>query len=65
MLVRVNYTKSEGLTQFNDNINWSARDLECEDRGEFLVAWQRDNIEIYKDYVHFNTLTFFLLDTSN
>lgn len=51
MLVRVDYTKSEGITRFDDNINRSARDLEYEDWGEFLVVWRRDGIELYEDYV--------------
>jgi hypothetical protein len=51
MLVRVDYTKSEGIMHFDDNINRSSRDLEYEDWGEFLVVWRRDSIEIYKDYV--------------
>jgi len=60
MLVRVDYTKSEGLTQFDDNTNRSARDLEFQDWGEFLVVWRRDGLEIYKDYVRSTALPFFI-----
>lgn len=51
MLVRIDYTKSDTIAQFDDNINRMTRDLEYEDWGEFLVVWRRDGIEIYKDYV--------------
>jgi len=61
MLVRVDYTKSEGLTQFDDNINRSARGLEFQDWGEFLVVWRRDGLEIYKDYVRSTCCHFFFL----
>ncbi|KDR82730.1 hypothetical protein GALMADRAFT_844524 [Galerina marginata CBS 339.88] len=50
MLVRVSSTKSESLPQFNDAVNRTTRDLHFENWGEFLVAWRRDNIEIYRDH---------------
>ncbi|KAF9565683.1 hypothetical protein CPC08DRAFT_629344 [Agrocybe pediades] len=50
MLVRVSYTKSETITEFNDAINRTTRDLHYEDWGEFLVAWRRDSVEIYRDH---------------
>jgi len=56
MLVRVCYTKSETITEFNDAINRTTRDLHYEDWGEFLVAWRRDSIEIYRDHVSIITL---------
>jgi len=51
MLVRVNYTKSEDIIQFDDAINRTTRNLRYEDWAEFLVAWRKDNIEIYQDHV--------------
>lgn len=51
MLVRVSYTKSEGITNFDDAINRTTRNLHYEDWAEFLVAWRRDSIEIYRDHV--------------
>lgn len=51
MLVRIDYTKSEGIVQFDDNINRMTRNLEYGDWGEFLVVWRKDSIEIYNDYV--------------
>ena len=61
MLVRVDYTKSEGLTQFDDNVNRSARNLEYQDWGEFLVVWRRGCVELYKDYVRSMRPYLFLL----
>jgi hypothetical protein len=51
MLVRIDYTKSEGIIQFDDNTNRMTRNLEYRDWGEFLVVWRKDSVEIYNDYV--------------
>jgi len=51
MLVRVSYTKSEDIKQFDDAINRTTRNLRFEDWAEFLVAWRKDSIEIYQDHV--------------
>ena len=51
MLVRVSYTKSEDIKQFDDAINRTTRNLRYEDWGEFLVAWRKDRIEVYQDHV--------------
>lgn len=51
MLVRVNYSKLEGFIRFDDSIHRTTRDLHFEDWGEFLVAWRKDNLEIYRDHV--------------
>jgi hypothetical protein len=51
MLVRVSYTKSEDIKQFDDAINRTTRNLRYEDWGEFLVAWRKDRIELYQDHV--------------
>ncbi|KAF9013461.1 Pleckstrin homology domain-containing protein [Cyathus striatus] len=51
MLVRVVYTKLETLSPaFDDSMNRTTRDLHYEAWGEFLVAWRKDNIEIYEDH---------------
>ncbi|KAF8964211.1 Pleckstrin homology domain-containing protein [Flammula alnicola] len=50
MLVRVSYTKDEGITHFDDAVHRTTRNLHFEDWGEFLVAWRRDSLEIYKDH---------------
>ncbi|KJA24061.1 hypothetical protein HYPSUDRAFT_136823 [Hypholoma sublateritium FD-334 SS-4] len=50
MLVRVTYVKEEGITHFDEAINRTTRDVKYEAWGEFLVAWRRDSIEIYKDH---------------
>ena len=51
MLVRASYTKSESLPYFTDEVNRTTRNLHFEDWGEFLVAWRRDVIELYRDHV--------------
>ena len=51
MLVRVNYSKSEGLTQFDDYIHKTTRNLQFEEWSEFLVAWRKDSLELYRDHV--------------
>lgn len=51
MLVRVAYSGLEGFTKFDESINRTTRDLQYEDWGEFLVAWRRDGLEIYRDHV--------------
>lgn len=51
MLVRVSYTKSENIKQFDDAIHRTTRNLRYEDWGEFLVAWRKDRIEVYQDHV--------------
>lgn len=61
MLVRVSYTKAEGLVNFDDAISRTTRNLHFEDWGEFLVAWRRDSIEIYRDHVCFPSWTRFVI----
>lgn len=51
MLVRILYSKDEGITRFDDAINRTTRNLHFEDWGEFIVAWRKDRIELYGDYV--------------
>ena len=51
MLVRVNYSKLEGLIQFNDSIHKTTRNLQFEEWSEFLVAWRKDSLELYRDHV--------------
>jgi len=63
MLVRVDYTKSEGIVNFDESINRTTRDLHYEDWGEFLVAWRKDSIEIYRDHVSPTLLSCFPLLT--
>jgi len=61
MLIRVSYTRSETIPQpagaagFDENVNRTTRDLQFVDWGEFLVAWRKDNIEIYRDHVSYLT----------
>ncbi|KAF8158329.1 Pleckstrin homology domain-containing protein [Crassisporium funariophilum] len=50
MLVRVSYTKAEGLAYFDDTVNRTTRNLHFEDWGEFIVVWRKDSIEIYEDH---------------
>ncbi|KAF8809576.1 hypothetical protein BYT27DRAFT_7094201 [Phlegmacium glaucopus] len=50
MLVSVNYSKLEGLIHFDDSIHRTTRNLQFEDWGEFLVAWRKDSLEIYRDH---------------
>ena len=51
MLVRVNYSKSEGLTHFNDSIHKTTRNLHFEEWCEILVVWRKDSLELYRDHV--------------
>jgi len=52
MLVRVSYTRSESIgAQFDEIQNRMTSHLQYEDWSEFMVAWRRDTIEIYEDYV--------------
>lgn len=51
MLVRVSYSKQEGISHFDEVTNRTTRNLKYEDWGEFLVAWRKDSIEIYRDHV--------------
>ena len=51
MLVRVTYVREEGITRFDEAINRTTRDVKYEAWGEFLVAWRKDTIEIYRDHV--------------
>jgi hypothetical protein len=51
MLIRASYTKDERITHFDEEINRSTRDLRYEDWGEFIVAWRKDSLEIYRDHV--------------
>lgn len=54
MLVRVSYSKSEILREnFNDAVHRTTKNLHFEDWAEFLVAWRKDSIELYEDYVTF------------
>ena len=51
MLIRVNYSKLEGLIHFDDSIHRTTTNLQFEDWGEFVVAWRKDNLEVYRDHV--------------
>lgn len=51
MLVRVNYSKSEGLTHFDDSIHKTTRNLHFEEWCEILVVWRKDSLELYRDHV--------------
>jgi hypothetical protein len=51
MLVRVHYSKLEGLIQFDDSIHKTARNLQFKEWSEFSVAWRKDSLELYRDYV--------------
>ena len=51
MLVRVNYSKSEGLVYFDDSIHKTTRNLQFEEWDEFIVAWRKDSLELYGDHV--------------
>ncbi|KAF9527557.1 Pleckstrin homology domain-containing protein, partial [Crepidotus variabilis] len=50
MLVRIDYTESEAITRYDDNINRTTRDLDFQEWGEFLVVWRKDSIEVYRDH---------------
>lgn len=52
MLVRTCYTKSETLSpQFDEIKNRTTRNLHYMHWAEYMVAWRKDRIEIYKDHV--------------
>lgn len=52
MLVRSCYTKSDTVSpQFDETLNRTTRNLQHADWAEYIVAWRKDRIEIYKDYV--------------
>lgn len=52
MLVRVSYTKLEGLSKhFDETQNRYTSKLHYEDWAEFMVVWRGQKIEIYEDYV--------------
>ncbi|CAA7261359.1 unnamed protein product [Cyclocybe aegerita] len=42
--------KYTNINFFDDSVNRTTRGLRYEDWGEFLVAWRRDSIEIYRDH---------------
>ncbi|KAH6912535.1 Pleckstrin homology domain-containing protein [Coprinopsis sp. MPI-PUGE-AT-0042] len=51
MLVRITYSKNEGLSpKFDESIHRTTCGLQYEDWGEFMVVWRRDCIEIYRDH---------------
>jgi hypothetical protein len=52
MLVRVSYTKSEGLgNYFDEKQNRTTCHMRYEDWDEFMVVWRQNRIEIYENYV--------------
>jgi hypothetical protein len=52
MLVKISSTKAQNLSPvFDESIHRTTCDLEYEEWGEFMVAWRKDLIEIYEDYV--------------
>jgi hypothetical protein len=52
MLVRTCYTKAENLSpQFDEIMNRTTRNLQFPDWAEYMVAWRKDRLEIYKDHV--------------
>lgn len=52
MLVRVAYTKSEGLgAAFDEKQNSMTSNVRYEEWQEMMVVWRKDRIEIYEDYV--------------
>lgn len=61
MLVRVSYTKVEGLVQFDESAARTQKDIEQEDWAEFIVVWRKlispkgterkDRLELYEEYV--------------
>lgn len=52
MWVKISSTKAQNLSPvFDESINRTTRDLDYEDWGEYMVAWRKDHIEIYEDYV--------------
>lgn len=52
MLVRVAYTKSEGLgAGFDEKQNRMTSHMRYEEWQEMMVVWRKDRIELYEDYV--------------
>ena len=52
MLVRVAYTKSEGLgAAFDERQNRMTSNIRYEEWQEMMVVWRKNRIEIYEDYV--------------
>ncbi|KAF5382546.1 hypothetical protein D9615_002957 [Tricholomella constricta] len=52
MLVRTCYTKSEIISPYFDEVqNRTTKDLLEADWGEYMVAWRKDRIELYSDYL--------------
>lgn len=52
MLVRFSYTESESVgISFDDAQNRVTPHIQHDNWGEFLVAWRKDRLELYKDHV--------------
>ncbi|KAH7102551.1 Pleckstrin homology domain-containing protein [Auriculariales sp. MPI-PUGE-AT-0066] len=50
MLVRVQYTKVEGLLVFDEAAAHTQKDLRPEDWAEFMVVWRKNRLELYEEY---------------
>jgi len=57
MLVRVSHTDADSVgTAFDENQNRITQHLEYEDWSEFMVAWRKERLELYEDYVSVVTI---------
>ncbi|EJD50692.1 hypothetical protein AURDEDRAFT_83726 [Auricularia subglabra TFB-10046 SS5] len=50
MLVRVSYTKVEGLFVFDESVARIQKDMQPEDWAEFMVVWRKNRLELYEEY---------------
>lgn len=57
MLLRIQYTKVEGLPTFDESVAHVQKDMKLEDWAEFMVVWRRNRLEIYEEYVRSPTHT--------
>ena len=51
MLVRVSYTEDTVSSTFDERQNRTTRHLENEGWREYIVAWRKNRLELYKDHV--------------
>ena len=51
MLVRVSYTEDTVPATFDERQNRTTRHLENDIWREYMVAWRKDRLELYKDHV--------------
>ena len=63
MLVRVSYTEDVVPANFDEAKNRVTRHIEDDDWAEYIVAWRKDRLEIYRDHVGKHRIDTLIKDT--